>query len=66
MRTCPECGAEAVRIVYGMPGPQLLEEMKAGRIALGGCVVSEENPKWACKGPIQHRWGGKAAARDPA
>lgn len=56
MPTCPVCGAEAVRIVYGMPGPQLIEDLREGRIALGGCVVGEDMPKWACKGPVQHRF----------
>jgi len=25
-------------------------------LVLGGCVIEEDNPNWACKGPIQHRW----------
>jgi hypothetical protein len=56
MPTCPECGAEGVPIVYGMPGPELIAEEKAGRVVLGGCVIEEEDPTWACKGPDQHRW----------
>ena len=40
---CPKCGAKAVPIVYGFPGPGLME------IHLGGCVVSEDMPWWHCK-----------------
>jgi hypothetical protein len=56
MPTCPECGAEGMPIIYGMPGPELFDDEAAGQVVLGGCEVSEENPNWACKGPVQHCW----------
>jgi hypothetical protein len=56
MPTCPECGAEVVPIVCGMPGPELFDGEAAGRVVLGGCVIEEESPNWACKGPVQHQW----------
>ncbi len=49
-RTCPQCHAEAVvPIVYGLPGPELMEDAEAGRVALGGCMVSPDNPRWSCQ-----------------
>ena len=60
MPTCPECGAEGVPIVYGMPGSELIAEEEAGRVVLGGCVIEEEGPTWACKGPDQHCDLGRA------
>jgi len=64
MPICPECGAEGVPIVYGMPGLDLFEDEEAGRVVLGGCIIEEENPNWSCKGPIQHRWVDKRSSKD--
>ena len=37
---CPYCGThESIPIVYGLPGPEMLEASEAGEIVLGGCVV---------------------------
>ncbi len=38
---CPEChsSANVIPIRYGMPGPQLLEQAKQGKVKLGGCVI---------------------------
>jgi hypothetical protein len=66
MPTCPECGAEGVPIVYGMPGSELIAEEEAGQVVLGGCVVGEENPTWACKGPDQHEWVPEVASMQVA
>jgi DNA-directed RNA polymerase subunit RPC12/RpoP len=53
---CPKCGStEVVRIVYGLPGPELLEEAKRGQIALGGCCVTGNDPQWHCH-ECGHRW----------
>ena len=47
---CPKCGSrEVIPIVYGMPGPELLRKSAEGRVALGGCVVSPENPTVECQ-----------------
>lgn len=46
---CPVCGsARVVDIVYGLPGPELLEFAEAGHVWLGGCCVSEADPDWCC------------------
>ncbi len=42
-RTCPVCGTDApLRIVYGLPSPELFDDPT---IALGGCMVSGDDPK---------------------
>ena len=46
---CPNCGARKVAsIQYGMPGMELAEEARAGRIVLGGCSVTPADPSWQC------------------
>ena len=46
---CPSCGASKVlRIVYGLPDQELAEEARLGKVALGGCVITGENPEWRC------------------
>lgn len=39
---CPDCkNGKLVPIVYGMPGPELVEQSGRGEIELGGCVVNQ-------------------------
>jgi hypothetical protein len=46
---CPSCGhAEVIPIAYGLPGPEMQAAVERGEIALGGCIVSPENPNWRC------------------
>lgn len=48
---CPECGARPVaRIVYGLPdfNEPLAADVDAGKIVLGGCIVTEDDPAWQC------------------
>ena len=56
---CPECGATlTVGILYGLPSPDTLEAVERGEIpwaAIGGCVVDDTNPVWACPA-CEHRW----------
>lgn len=53
---CPECSSSAgVAIAYGMPGPDLVEAAKDGRIALGGCVIFEDQPDRRCLA-CDHQW----------
>ena len=50
-RKCPECGkAPIASILYGMPAfdEDLEQKMNEGRIALGGCCVSDDDPAWEC------------------
>jgi len=49
--TCPDCGSNKVaRILWGMPAwsPKMQNEIDQGKLILGGCVVSDRDPKWQC------------------
>ena len=48
---CPRCGSrKTARILYGEPAPSptLDDDMAAGRVVLGGCVVGEDGPEYRC------------------
>ena len=47
---CVGCGARSkIRVVYGLPGPELLEEASRGEVALGGCMPFAPPPAWLCE-----------------
>jgi Zn finger protein HypA/HybF involved in hydrogenase expression len=53
---CPNCKAkEGVNILYGMPSPELFEKAERGEIALGGCVIEENQPDRRCL-KCNHEW----------
>ena len=53
---CPRCGSEDVLpIVYGYPGPDLVEESIAGKVKLGGCLVGPDSPEFHCEA-CAHEW----------
>jgi hypothetical protein len=48
-QACPDCGSQRIAsILYGLPGmtPELECAMREGRVVLGGCAVSDEDPAW--------------------
>ena len=48
---CPECGSIRIaNILYGLPvfSSQLRKEKEEGKIVLGGCCVSNDDPSWQC------------------
>jgi hypothetical protein len=46
---CPACGSRrTIPIVYGMPGTELIEQVKRGQIVLGGCLVGPDQPDRHC------------------
>jgi hypothetical protein len=48
---CPGCGSEKVALIlWGLPAysDELQREMDAGKIVLGGCCVSADDPSWTC------------------
>ena len=48
---CLECGSRnVVDILYGYPinSPDLMEKIKQGKIVLGGCVITGNDPAWKC------------------
>jgi hypothetical protein len=49
--TCPKCGMsdKVIKILYGMPAPDVFEEEKKGNVRIGGCVVYGDNKEWYCK-----------------
>jgi hypothetical protein len=50
-RKCPQCGsAKIADILYGLPifSPELEKELKDGKIELGGCCISDDDPIWRC------------------
>lgn len=47
-RKCPACRTKLVRIVYGMPDEDLFEEAQQGKVLLGGCCISFNDPTWGC------------------
>ncbi len=50
-RACPSCGHTPIAsIMYGMPAlsDTLNRDLNEGRIVLGGCCVSDDDPSWAC------------------
>lgn len=53
---CPHCKAAGVRIIYGMPDPDLGAAADRGEVFLGGCVLPEgELPTWHCPA-CGHEW----------
>ncbi|MDX8144495.1 macro domain-containing protein [Lentzea sp. BCCO 10_0061] len=54
--SCPDCGAEAVPIMFGRPAEQARQAADAGLLVLGGCLVQGDgtDPQWECANG--HRW----------
>jgi hypothetical protein len=49
-RMCPGCGREdSVPMVWGLPGPDLMELAERGLVALGGCMLPGEAPVLSCR-----------------
>jgi len=57
MKKCPKCSSSkgVIRIVYGMPGSDTVEEAEKGKVMLGGCCVTDDDPDWHCK-ECKHVW----------
>ena len=50
-KKCPSCkSAHVATILYGMPefSDKLQADMDAGKVALGGCCLTMNDPKWKC------------------
>ncbi len=53
---CPSCGSrKTVPIMYGYPSSDGIEEARQGKIELGGCIVTGDDPKEHCT-ECGHRW----------
>jgi len=47
-RRCPACGSKRIAsIMYGYPlfSEELEQKLEAGKITLGGCCISDDDPK---------------------
>lgn len=44
-------------IAYGLPDERLMDEVRRGRVVLGGCVVGEDDPREACRHCGAVLWG---------
>ena len=55
---CPECRSKSVALIlWGYPNMDTIqEELDRGKITLGGCMISDNDPKWECN-DCGHRWG---------
>ena len=45
---CPACGGTGIPIVYGLPDMTLEKAAGRGEVAVGGCIVSDDNPDHQC------------------
>lgn len=48
---CPSCGSKKIaKILYGLPAfsEKLQKDMDEGKIVLGGCCITDEDPTWQC------------------
>jgi hypothetical protein len=65
---CPFCRRElqVVRIFYGDPSPALLEQSRAGELALGGGCASPDAHDWYCRGCMRTFNAAESATTLPA
>ena len=50
-KKCPSCGSTRIAdIMYGLPAfsTELENNLNSGKIVLGGCCVSGDDPRWQC------------------
>ena len=48
---CPKCNSKRIaKIIYGMPyySPETEKLIQEGKIVLGGCIVTDDDPVWEC------------------
>lgn len=61
---CPACGGEVVPVVFGYPGPEMMQQAEQGRVVLAGCAIPlrPEDEALACRAcgrrlPGREAWG---------
>ena len=48
--TCPSCTAtNPLEILYGLPSHEMQLAEFEGSIALGGCIIHDDNPAYRCR-----------------
>lgn len=45
---CIKCGAKVVSILYGEPSPEGEVLIESGKMIMGGCCVTGNDPQWGC------------------
>jgi hypothetical protein len=56
-RVCPKCGNDTgIPIAYGLPGRDLMDRAQRSEVALGGCLVMDDNPELRCTDECGHEW----------
>ena len=56
---CPNCGKTWIaEILWGYPAETVTldEELEKRKNVLGGCIITNHDPKWECNN-CHHRWG---------
>ena len=54
---CPSCGStQTARIGYGYPSDEMIAAAERGEVAIGGCIVSDNDPKYSCR-ECYRAWG---------
>jgi transposase len=64
--TCPECNKNNVACIFwGYPTDTdlYLQAIKDKEIVGGGCLVSDNDPKWECT-DCHHKWGTREEDED--
>lgn len=52
---CPRCGRPGVPLLFGLPMVEVQRAAEDGRLALGGCCITDgEPPNWECV--HNHQW----------
>ena len=53
---CPKCDStDIVPIIYGYPGPELMEDSALRKVEIGGCVIEEDAPDRHCN-DCEYQW----------
>jgi hypothetical protein len=58
---CPNCGKLRIaKIFWGYPADieSMKESLERKEIILGGCCVTDHDPKWECN-DCNHQWGNR-------
>lgn len=55
-KQCPKCSSKnAIPIEYGLPGSDMFNKAKEGKVKLGGCCVDEGSPEFYCQ-DCKYEW----------
>ena len=59
-RVCPGCGEQnSVPLVSGLPGFDDFQQAEAGGVALGGCLMPEDEAAFVCRS-CDLAWGSES------